>query len=129
MSVRIFGKEIVDRVVCESLEGGVRVCGCMVSVGDYGDWGMDGNWDINSELNKMNGIEVLSEVVIEEVYDGVSVGRRDGEWVMVGWLNGEEEVICKLKKMDGWSDIRMERMEFVEKKSCWDYEVKEGDEE
>jgi hypothetical protein len=132
MSVVVFN-ENVDKVVVESVMNGVRVCGVLMSVGDYGEWGMDGNWDRDSELNKFNGVEVISDVVCERNYDGISIERDrsiegEKEWVMCGWINGEVERICRLDDLSDWSDIRIERVDFVDSVGNWMYEYEKRNE-
>ena len=83
-----------DRVVVISLEDKVKVCGVLISVGDYGMW--DGSLE-NIEDNKLNGVEIISEVVIERVFDGVEVMKKNGMYGMYGYEMSLEVMICKVE--------------------------------
>ena len=39
----------------------------------------------NIEDNKLNGVEIISEVVIERVFDGVEVMKKNGMYGMYGY--------------------------------------------
>jgi hypothetical protein len=128
--IEIFGEK-VDRIVVESEEDGVRVCGVFVGVYDCGCC------DSEEESLKYNGVSMISGIVVEKRFDGVEVSRRNGEWVLIGYCKsegkevdeirgiGKVEVICRLVDMDGWSDIKFERIGFVGSGESWLYEVDE----
>ena len=61
-----------DRIVVESAENGVKVSCVMISVGDYEMW--DGN--VMGVGNEMNGVEIVSDVVYERVFDGVEIMKE-----------------------------------------------------
>lgn len=108
-----------DRIVVESVENGVKVSCVMISVGDYEMW--DGN--VMGVGNEMNGVEIVSDVVYERVFDGVEIMKKGDVYGMYGWLMGMEVMICKIE----WEFINSGGVVFGSKglmdRGVFDYKV------